>query len=50
VEDTPSLAEAILDQIADPVIFADATGWNKTVEQNGDAAKQNGDAVRRAKV
>src|ERR1700739_2478920 len=33
VEDTPSLAEAILDQIADAVIFADATGtirrWNR---------------------
>jgi PAS domain S-box-containing protein len=32
LEDTSSLAEAILEQIADPVIFADATGtirrWN----------------------
>ena len=33
MEDTPSLAEAILEQIADAVIFADATGtirrWNR---------------------
>jgi PAS domain S-box-containing protein len=33
LEDTPALAEAILEQIADAVIFADATGtirqWNR---------------------
>ena len=44
VEDTSSLAEAILEQIADAVIFADATGtirrWNRAAALFGSSAAE----------
>jgi len=44
VEDTSSLAEASLEQIADAVIFADATGtirrWNRAAALFGSSAAE----------
>ena len=44
MEDTPSLAEEILEQIADAVIFADATGtirrWNRAAALFGYSAAE----------
>ena len=44
VEDMSSLAEAILEQIADAVIFADATGtirrWNRAAALFGSSAAE----------